>query len=64
MADSRSPWPRWRPRGSLSLAMNNNRRPPLPVWRSMLFVPVTVARFVETAADMTLALVRAVPNVV
>ncbi len=23
----------------------------LPVWRSMLFVPVTVARFVETAAD-------------
>jgi citrate lyase subunit beta / citryl-CoA lyase len=31
--------------------MNNNRPTPLPVWRSMLFVPVTVARFVETAAD-------------
>lgn len=24
---------------------------PLPVWRSLLFVPITVARFVETAAE-------------
>jgi citrate lyase subunit beta / citryl-CoA lyase len=31
--------------------MNGNQFTPLPVWRSMLFVPVTVARFVETAAD-------------
>ena len=31
--------------------MNHNRPISLPVWRSMMFVPVTVARFVETAAD-------------
>ena len=31
--------------------MNSNQATSLPVWRSMLFVPITVARFVETAAD-------------
>ncbi len=31
--------------------MNHNHPTSLPVWRSMLFVPVTVSRFVETAAD-------------
>lgn len=31
--------------------MSYNQASPLPVWRSMLFVPVTVGRFVETAAD-------------
>jgi len=31
--------------------VTHNQPTSLPVWRSMLFVPVTVARFVETAAD-------------